>query len=63
MKSSWLIPINWIMLIGSIVGAVVTRNMTKEPIIMFLSWFAIGYTGFAALIESYVKRDTERGPK
>ena len=59
MKAKWLIPLNWILLIGSFIGAYVTRNMTKEPIIMLLSWFAISYTAFSALIESYVKRDTE----
>lgn len=59
MKAKWLIPLNWILLIGSIIGAIVTRDMTKEPIIMFLSWFAIAYTAFSALIESYVKKDIE----
>jgi hypothetical protein len=58
-KSKWLIPINWVLLIASIVGAYVTRDLTNEPIIMFLSWFAITYTSFSCLIESYVKRDTE----
>lgn len=60
MKSKWLIPINWTLLACSMVGAYWTRNMTKEPVIMFLSWFAIAYTAFSALIESYVKKDTER---
>lgn len=60
MTAKWLIPINWVLLIGSLVGAYLTRGMTKEPVILLLSWFAITYTAFSALIESYVKRDTER---